>query len=116
MKIGFCAGPERIAEVRDAGFDAVHTGTLNRTALLKALLHQSANLTGLEAPGLEPAFSPTVYEYTADGLDGVKVSLPEGATAETVREEGLCITVTSPFEDPYTETGAVQNVYKINVR
>ncbi len=100
----------------DAGFDAVHTGTLNRTALLKALLHQSANLTGLEAPGLEPAFSPTVYEYTADSLDGVKVSLPEGATAETVREEGLCITVTSPFEDPYTETGTVQNVYKINVR
>ena len=100
-----------------AGFNATHTNVLNRTALLKSILHQSATLTGLDLPGLEPAFSPTVYEYTASA--GQPLSYSVNGTAGVTAEEAdgkLVITVTSPYEDPYTEPGTVQNVYTITLK
>ncbi len=99
-----------------AGFNAEHTNVLNRTALLRALLHQSASLTGLEAEGLEPAFSPTVYEYTASSA-AVAAAAIDGADVKTEEADGVVtVTVTSPYQDPYTEDGTVQNVYRITVR
>ena len=101
----------------DAGFDAVHTGTLNRTALLKALLHQSATLRGLEAAGLEPAFSPTVYEYTADSFEGIAVLFPAAADFKTEQtDDKYIITITSAYEDPYTDPGTVTNTYTITLK
>ena len=101
----------------DAGFDATHTNVLNRTALLKSILHQSANLTDLEIPGLEPAFCPTVYEYKADTLDEYAAGANGEANVDIAKADGvLTITVTSPFTDPYTEPGTVQNVYKVTLK
>ncbi len=90
----------------DAGFDAVHTGTLNRNALLKAILHESATLATLTAPDLEPAFSPTVYEYTASSADGMFIeAFDSGARIDIVTVDNkTSLTVTSPYEDPYEGT------------
>ncbi len=100
-----------------AGFNATHTNVLNRTALLKSILHQSATLSNLEGPGLEPAFSPTVYEYKADSLDGVTFTVTNGASVAESEADGKKIyTVTSAYEDPYTEPGTVQNVYTVTLK
>jgi 5'-nucleotidase len=102
-----------------AGFNATHTNVLNRTALLKGILHQSATLTALDLPDLDPAFCPTVYEYTASGLaDPVCEALGNAEVTAEVSEDGttLTITVTSPYEDPYTEPGTVTNTYVVTLR
>ncbi len=101
-----------------AGFNATHTNVLNRTALLKALLHQSATLTFLQGQDLTPAFSPTVYEYTVSGWEGLHCAANEDAkiVMDDSDENVVVITVTSPYEDPYTDPGTVSNTYTIRLK
>ena len=102
-----------------AGFNASHTNVLNRTALLKSILHQSANLTALSAADLEPAFAPTVYAYTASSIDEIEAVAQGDATISVEKAEdgnSATITVVSPYEDPYTEPGTVANTYTITLK
>ncbi|MBQ9309163.1 MAG: 5'-nucleotidase C-terminal domain-containing protein, partial [Clostridia bacterium] len=102
-----------------AGFNASHTNVLNRTALLKSILHQSANLTALSAADLEPAFAPTVYAYTASSIEEIEAVAQGDATVTVEKAEdgsSATITVVSPYEDPYTEPGTVANTYTVTLK
>lgn len=93
-----------------AGTNAKNINVINRNAVLEALLHQSAALKDAD----ETIWvSSDTASYTPEASNAQ--ATVSGSADLITGANQVSVTVTSPYENPYTTPGTVSNTYTLNV-